>query len=298
MNKFSIVLFAVFAFASINDAAAQSMMGSVKGFTEPYISIDVATSESGTISEMNVVEGQHVRAESILVRINEDVLHASLQIVEESMKSKGKMNSALAELRMQTERLRRIEGLFARQHASQNELDRAQSQLEIAQAQVESAQDEARVKAKEAQKIEAELELRRLRTPIDGIVTQVFKDLGEFVSVNEPTVIRVVQLNPLKIVFSIPRAQAVKLSAGEQVDVEVGTKKEIAQGLIEFVSPTADAQSGTCRVKVRIDNPEMKWASGVECRLKSDQLVEKKDRKSNMKQSSTKVGASTLPKGK
>ena len=299
MNKFSLVLIATLSFAASSASLAQSnMMGSVKGFTEPYHSIDIATSESGTISEINVQEGQQVRAHSILAKINEDVLQAALEVVQESVDSKGKLNSALAELRMQQMRLQRIEGLFSRQHAGQNELDRARSQLEIAQAQVEATQDELRVKLKEAKKIEAQLEQRRLRTPIDGVVTEVFKDSGEFVSINEPAVLRVVQLDPLKVVFSIPRDDASKLSAGQTLDVEVGTKKDIVAGLIEFVSPTADAQSGTCRVKVRIDNPELRWPSGVECRLKSEEGQAKNQQAKTLMQSSAKVGESTLPNGR
>ena len=275
---------------------SQSMMGSVKGFTEPYFSIDVATSESGTLAEVTVEEGQHVETNAILARINEKVLQAALNIVNESVNSKGKLNSALAEWRMQQQKLERIEGLFARKHASQNELDRARSQLEIAQAHVESAQDELRVKVMEAQKIEAQLELRRLRSPIDGIVTRIFKEQGEFVSANEPTVLRIVQLDPLKVVFSIPRKIAIRYTAGDRVKVVVGSDGELAPGLIEFVSPTADAQSGTCRVKVRIDNPELKWPSGVECRLESEQFA-KSSNHPKLKQSSIKRSSSPLPRG-
>ena len=154
------------------------MLGSVKGFTEPYHSIDIATSESGTVSEVAVEEGQRVKANTVLAKINEEVLQAALQVVNQSANSKGKLKSAQAELRMQRQRAERIEGLFDRQHASQNELDRARSQLEIAQAQVEAAEDELRVKAMEALKIEAQLELRRLRSPIDGVVTSGFQRTG------------------------------------------------------------------------------------------------------------------------
>ena len=265
--------------------AQSQMFGGVKGFTEPYTSIDIATSESGTISEINVEEGQKVLAKTILAKINEDVLLATLDVVKESVKSTGKLNSVLAEFRMQQMRVQRIEGLFSRQHASQNELDRAHSQFEIAKAQVEAARDELRVKSKEAQKIEAQLELRRLRSPIDGVVTEIYKEQGEFVSINEPSVLRVVQLNPLKVVFSMPRSSAIKMKAGEELDLEIGDQKENVAGLVEFVSPTADAQSGTCRVKVRIDNPELRWPSGVKCRIKPEQsgLAKKPKRVSDKK---------------
>ena len=39
------------------------------------------------------------------------------------------------------------------------------------------------------------------------------------------------------------------------------------KGAIDFISPVTDAESGTVRVKVRIDNPQNKYRSGQRCAL-------------------------------
>ena len=169
----------------------------IKAFTEPYRSIDIAASETGILSKLYVKEGDQIEAGVLLAKLNDDVLAASLAVGKETTESEGATKSAMAELKMQQDRFNKLNGLFQRRHASQTELDRAQSQLEIATAKVESVQDELRVKKLETKRIEAQLEQRRLRTPINGVVTEIFKDEGEFVSPSDPVVMTVVQLNPL-----------------------------------------------------------------------------------------------------
>lgn len=244
----------------------------ISGFTEPYRSIEVAASEMGTISKVEVVEGQKIEAGQILARLNDDVYAASVGMVKEKMDSKGRLKSAQAELNMQQERYFKLLGLFQRQNASQVELDRAQSQLEVAKASVESVQDDFRIATYEYKRAVAQLELRRLRSPIDGVVTRIHKDSGEFVSASDPVVVSVVQLNPLKVTFSVPQSMTRDLTSGLQVELEIGNDKSSAAGVVEFVSPTTDAQSGTRRVTIRIDNSDNLWQSGDVCVLPDSEL--------------------------
>ena len=246
----------------------------VKAFTEPYRSIDIAASETGILSELLVKEGDRIEAGGLLAKLNDEVLAASLAIGKETTESEGASNSALAELKMQQDRFNKLTGLFSRQHASQIELDRARSQLDIATAKVESVQDDLRIKKFEMKRIEAQLEQRKLRTPITGVVTEIFKDEGEFVSPADPTVMKVVQLNPLRVIFSVPQEEVSRLKVDDAVPLDIGGTE--VTGRVEFVSPTADAQSGTCRVKIQIQNDDLSLASGQACYLKGFDAREKK----------------------
>ncbi len=244
----------------------------ISGFTEPYRSIDVAANEMGTISKVEVVEGQSIQAGTILARLNDDVHAASVGMAKEKLDSRGRLHSAQAELNIQQERYLKLVGLFQRQNASQIEVDRAQSQLEVAKASVESVQDDFRIASFEYKRAVAQLEMRRLRSPIDGVVTRIYKDSGEFVSASDPVVVSVVQLNPLKVTFSVPQAMTRRLSSGLNVDLEMGSERSSAAGVVEFVSPTTDAQSGTRRVTIRIDNSDQLWQSGDVCVLPDSEL--------------------------
>ena len=255
----------------------------VKAFTEPYRSIEIAAPETGILSQVIVKEGDQIKAGGLLDNLNEEVLAASLAVAKETTESGGAIKSARAELQMQQERFGKLQGLFDRRHASQIELDRARTQLEIAEAKVESVEDDLRVKKLEMRRIEAQLEQRRLRTPIDGVVTEIFKDEGEFVSPADPKVMTVVQLNPLRVIFSVPQEEISRLQVDDTVSVEINGEE--VDGTVEFVSPTADAQSGTSRVKIQIDNEDLSLASGQACYLKG--FASKQEKKRSLAQTST-----------
>jgi len=213
-----------------------------------------------------------------LARLNEDVHAASLGMAEEKIGGKGRLNSAVAELKMQQERFQKLLGLFQRGNASRIEVDRAKTQLDIATANVEAVQDDGRIAVYEHKRALAQLELRRLRSPIDGVVTRIHKDPGEFVSPNDPVVLSIVQLNPLKAIFPVPQRKARQLSSGQQIDVQVGRDRVLASGVVEFVSPTTDAQSGTCRVTIKIDNSDGQLQSGDTCVLPGSELSDSGER--------------------
>ena len=75
-------------------ASGQIVSSSIKGFTEPCRSIDIAAAEVGTIAAIAVQSGDHVQADTILARLNENVLTALLH--------------------MQQNRFRKIAGVFER----------------------------------------------------------------------------------------------------------------------------------------------------------------------------------------
>jgi len=252
--------------AAVLTSANLHAQDDIKAFTEPYRSVEIAAAEMGTLAKVAVEEGHEISAGDLLANLNEEVLSASLAVAKNLSQAGGELKSAKAELRMQQKRFEKIVGLQERRHASQTEVDRAKAQLEIAEAKLESVQDDLRAKKLDIERIEAQLEQRRLRSPIDGIVTSIFKEEGEFVSPNDPSVMKVVQLNPLRAIFSVPQDQAFRLMVKETVSLTLEDTE--VSGVVEFVSPTADAQSGTCRVKVRIENPKYLLASGLPCYLK------------------------------
>jgi RND family efflux transporter MFP subunit len=224
----------------------------------------------GSLAYIRVKEGDEVSAGQVVAGLDEDVLRAALKMAQAAKDARGRLESAEADFRLQSERLEKLLGLYERRHASQDEVLRARAQKEISEAQVKAVRDELEVKSAEYDRIEAQLEQTRIKSPIDGVVTRVFKDPGEFISAADPVVLKVVELDTLLVVFSVPAPMARGLNVDQSVDLEVGENRERVSGVIEFVSPTADAQSGTSRVKVRLPNPEGRFHSGDACWLNID----------------------------
>lgn len=122
--------------------AAANSQDRVQAFTEPYRDIDLAAGEMGTLESVHVKEGDRVVAGQLLAALNCDDLIAAPEISYAAAEAEGRLFSALAELRLQADRVLRLEGLRHRNHASQQEVDRAVMQKEVAEAQVQMAREE------------------------------------------------------------------------------------------------------------------------------------------------------------
>jgi RND family efflux transporter MFP subunit len=270
MNRFPFHL--VMSFAVLQSAAACG--ASFDGFTEPFRKIEVAASETGTVAQVLIHEGDRVTKGQALATLDNDVLEVSREIATANVQARGKLDSAAAERELRKTRLERLEPLRAEGHASQEEIDRARTDLAVAEANLQAAREQHQLDELERKKIEAMIERRTLRSPIDGYVLKLQKDQREYVSVNSAAVATVVQLDPLRAVFSLPTAYAAKLSVGSAVDLELPDNAAKVRGKVEFVAPVTEAESGTVRVKVLIDNAHGAYRCGVRCLLNAEQSKE------------------------
>ncbi len=243
----------------------------IEGFTEPYADIELAASEMGILSKVSVKEGDTVQAGQLLASLDDTVLQAALKVALASKNARGSLDSAAADLDTREVELRKLTELRSRNHASQQEVDRVAGAVRIAKARVQAVREELEVKRLEYHRIQAQLNRRRIRSTIDGIVTDIYREQGEFVSPSQPTVARVVQLNPLRIVYSVPIDRRSDITKGQDVAINIGADAQTADAQVEFVSPTADASSGTFRVKVRLANPDGQWQAGDRSVLLLDQ---------------------------
>jgi RND family efflux transporter MFP subunit len=240
-----------------------------EGFLEPFRRVDIASLEAGIVDKIEVKEGDLVTANQIVAELNCDVLIATLRAAEKARDSRGRLNAATVEIQDRTRMLEKLTALREKGHSSQQEIDQAELKKVIAEAQLQIVQDELAVRSLEAKRIEAEIERRRLRSPIDGIVVEITKDPGELVSMNDAQVLTIVQLDPLICVFPINFTHARNMQAGQKVKVQVG-EAVVLEGTVAFRSPLVDPQTGTTKIKVLVPNLDKKLASGDRCQLLVD----------------------------
>ena len=257
-------LWHVVLFAAI---ARGTQAAEVAGFTEPSRDISVSSADTGRIETVDVQEGTVVSAGDLLARTSPAILEASRRIADQQIAASGRLRSAKAELQHQTARLEKLEALLARDHAGQEEVDRARIDREVAAAALQTAEEELLIRRLERDRIDRQIERTEVRSPIDGVVVKVHKDTGEFVSPADPVVARVVKLNPLTAVFAVPERMAAEVSVAGAASVRFDRGGRTVEGRVQFVSPVVEPQSGTVRVKVTLDNADGSLRAGEKCSL-------------------------------
>lgn len=258
--------FVILTFLACGSTAAYAA-GEIEGFTEPYRRLQVAAAEPGVIEALEVQEGSRVTVGQPVAHLDRDSQRAALEVARRTMESRGQLVQAKAELLAAETRLTKLRQLLDRKHASAEEVDKAERDRDVAAARVQLATESAAVHAAEFERLKVQLDRRTVRSPIDGVVTDIRRNVGEFALPTDPTVMTIVQLNPLRATFSVPADRIAGLEAGKPATVRLSTSKTPIAGDIEFVSPVTTAQSGTVIVKVRFPNPDYQHRAGEKCEL-------------------------------
>ena len=225
-------LLAIFALAAEEPA--------LFGYTEPYRIITVSSGDSGVIAEVLVKEGDAVKQGQVLARLDTAVLSAELDV-------------AKAEAKLAATRQQRVTELAQSTRVTPEEMEKVRTEVQIREAQV--------------RRIDAMIEARTMRSPVDGVITEIKRDPSESVSAANPHVLTVVQIDRLAVNLFLPPERVEQLAAGGKAELLLLDPERRIPANVEFVSPLTDAASGTVRVKFNIENPEGKIRSGGRCTL-------------------------------
>lgn len=244
-------------------------------FTEPYRRVSIPAAEIGTIADILVKEGDQVSEKQLLAKLEDSVLQASLEVAQAAKDALGARRAAEIEVKLREKQMESYLDLHEQGNATQREVDRARSEYQQSLSRFQSVREELEVRRLEYERVKSQIQERMIYSPINGFVVAIDKEVGEFVSPNDPVVMHVVHLAKLKSVFSVPLDAARDLRPGQLVELSLGYERTPGKGIIEFISPIADAESGTIRVKVRIPNEDYAIRSGLACRwqLGVDQSV-------------------------
>ena len=250
-----------------SSASPPAIAFELEGFTEPYRTIKVAADETGTIEEVFVRDGHTVEAGQPLARLNCSVHKTLLAIAEQSMQAEGRLDAARADLQMRRERLEKLEPLRIQGHARQEEVDRAAAEVTVAEANLRTAQEDLVTRRLEYEKTKTQIARRTVRAPITGVITEMHKDVGEFVAPNSPDLLMLVQLDQLLANFTLTSAQAAKLQLDQEIKIRFSGVLRTT-GVVEFISPVTNAESGLVLVKLRIENAKNRFRSGERCKMR------------------------------
>ncbi|TWU08261.1 efflux RND transporter periplasmic adaptor subunit [Stieleria varia] len=256
----------VLAVVCVTYTGSRTIAADLEGYTEPYRNVAVASPEIGVIESLAVEEGDHVGKGQLLIQMEDSVLRASMAVARAAMDSTGRVSEAEADLQAKRDQLDSYKALIERGNATQRELDRAKEAVLVSESRLQSIREEMHVRKLEFQRAEAQWKLRQITSPLDGVVVSIAKRSGEFVAPTDPVILQVAQLDRLSVVFSVPISQADGLADDQTVSLRVGRDLVVTKGTIEYVSPLTDPQSGSRRVRIRIENSDLALSGGVVCR--------------------------------
>ncbi|MFQ5775240.1 MAG: efflux RND transporter periplasmic adaptor subunit [Kiloniellaceae bacterium] len=219
-------------------AEPRTAQATLRGRTEADRKVEVKAQTHGRVVELAAAKGDRVKAGDVLVRLSDEDRPARL-----------------AEAKALREQ-RRIEYRAALRLSKKG--FRAETQVVAAKAELEAA--EAAVAA-------AEVELANLvlRAPFDGIVSNRYVEIGDFVEIGDP-VARIVDLDPILVTAQASERDVGRLSVGAPSRIRLITGEEL-EGRVRYIASEADPATRTFRVEVEVPNPQAAVPDGVTAEL-------------------------------
>jgi len=188
---------------------------------EPEKRVDILCKISGEVKQILVEEGDVVKADQILCRLDDAELAVAL---EEARINRDK----------QKVELDRLEAMREQNLISDKEYQDVKYQYEIAANGYESA----RVK----------YEYTRIRAPFDGVVTSRLVDPGENVPM-AAKLFEMADIRPLLLSMYLPEAEAHRVRPGQRVFIRPDTDPDAQfTGTILRIAPEVDLRTGTVKV--------------------------------------------------
>jgi RND family efflux transporter MFP subunit len=219
----------------------------------PRIEADLGFRVPGKIVRRLVEVGQRVTAGQPLARLDPADLDLQVKATEAQLAS-AKADQVTAE-----SEYRRAGALKRGGWASAQAFDRAQNQSERAKAQVAQLQASLSVLRNNSQYAE-------LTADADGVVTAVLAEPGQVMAAGQPAV-RLARLGEMEAVADVPENQATGL-AGQALTVEAWSLPGVTLGAtLREVSPAADTNTRTYRVRASIAHPPAELQLGMTATL-------------------------------
>lgn len=112
-----------------------------------------------------------------------------------------------------------------------------------------------------------ELAEATIRAPIDGVVTKREIKLGNTLSPNSPA-FEIKRVDAIEAILNVPEKEVNKVQKGQLARVTVDALESTGfEGVVDRVAPEIDADSGTFRVTVRLENTQGLLRPGMFARV-------------------------------
>ncbi|WP_372720910.1 efflux RND transporter periplasmic adaptor subunit [Novipirellula sp.] len=237
------------------------------GFTEPQHDIMVAASEVGLLLSMEVEIGDSIEAGQVIGRLDDEVQVSAVKLAEMQSNMRGNQDAARVEAELQRKRVGMVRELAAKNMARPDELRRTEADLEIAEARLLAAQEQTHLRRLELERYQLQLERRKIVAPVGGVIAELFREPGEYVSPSEPVIARLLVMDRLIGVFNVPAEEIARLSVGTPARVFLRSNGKTIDTKISSIAPDIDGESGTVQVRVVLDNAAHHLRAGDRCTL-------------------------------
>ncbi|MBI4844688.1 MAG: efflux RND transporter periplasmic adaptor subunit [Nitrospirae bacterium] len=221
------------------------------GTVEAYSTVDVTPRATGEVTSVSFDEGDNVKEGQLLFTIDPAPYQTALEIAEANL-----MRDMAISKKAEGDFVR-YDSLFIEKLVSRNDMEKMRTNADAAAATIVA--DRAAV-----EKAKLELGYCFIHSPASGRTGSLLVNKGNTVRANEGKPMVVInQIQPVYVSFSVPErnlSEIRRYMSSEMLNVGAFLSKEDKipeQGILTFIDNSADASTGTIRMKASFENKEL-----------------------------------------
>ena len=225
------------------------------GNVEPFNAVTVKALVAGEIAGVYFKEGQEVKKDALLFKIDPRPYEAALKQAEASLARD------VAQARNAEEQAKRYAILVQKDYVSKDQYDQLRANADALLAAVDA--DKANVENNRLQ-----LAYCTIKSPINGRAGSVLVNTGNVIKANDIALTTINQMAPIYVTFSVPEqrlADIKKYTALGELKVGAtipGDEKRPARGELTFIDNTVDKTTGTIKLKGTFKNEDRRLWPG------------------------------------
>ncbi|WP_051305851.1 efflux RND transporter periplasmic adaptor subunit [Desulfogranum mediterraneum] len=238
-----------------------------EGLIEPSQLVNVGTPVEGIVAQVNVQRSTLVTKGEALVLLESSVETAVVERAQALATVEGEIEVQRERLAFARRMFARVDKLYRSEAISAEKRDEADTEVSLALARLKKAQENRILAKMDLERAQAMLARRTINSPISGIVVERFVAPGEFVD-SQPLV-RVAQMDPLRVEMILPAELFRRIKPGMQAEVTPESQGEGSYtSTVTIVDRVIDAASGTFGVRLELPNPDYRLPGGLKCSVR------------------------------
>lgn len=236
---------------------------------EPTQIVDLASPVTGLIDRILVKRGDRVAKGQTVALIDSRAEQAATELARFKSEQTGPLRLAESKVEFSKRKFERRRQLTTERLMAAQDSDDAEAEHRLAESELKVAQENRKIASIEFQQQSALLSLRTLRSPFDGVVADQLVYPGEVVEpgTGKKAVLKLAQLDPLRIHVILPKDAFGRITNGMAVDVapEIPANGKYT-AKVKTIDRLIDAASGTFVVFLEMPNPKLDVPAGVKCK--------------------------------
>jgi RND family efflux transporter MFP subunit len=237
---------------------------------KPKQVIDLGSPVFGLLAKVLVDRADKVKHGQAIASLNTTVEEAQLALDRHRAENTTQLESAQTNLAWDQRELSRKQKLANNMFSRINDVDEYETKVEQDQISIRKAQADQKQAMLEAARSEAQLNLKIIKSPVDGVVTELKLAPGEYVYETKP-IMTIVQFDPLNADIVLPSNRYNSIRIGMPAKLHLGAPvNEVLPVVVDAIDPVIDAASDTFRVRLVLPNPDNKIPAGIHCSASLD----------------------------